>query len=448
MDNERLISTVGEVVSISKSNDIFVEVTFRVLTDQPNKNNEAVTEAFIDDMVEHSQEFGGLPLYVDIKRLKGRCYTSLTHLLNRVTGKYNTTMIGTVHNFKKQVENNVVSLIATARIPKRDQELCDRIIELFELGLLCFSFEIQYIEPDTYFENGVMYIDVGDRNMLCGVCVVSHPADVDAVALDLVAEDLSFEMKQPEPSVEKVEGVEEQEMDEKQAVAAEVHTDDIVAESVETVAEAVTEQVNAEIQEEPKEDKPEEKPEEKEDPKAEQTEAEEIIAHAEAPANVETPVETAAEVADIVPAGDVAVASFMPLSAVIESEVPITDRTVEDAEICAQHAAIEADIAGYRAQIAKLEAEIEALRAEHDELEAYRAAAVAAELAERQGMAKAFAEEQGLNLAETEVSNAIAEVDYEKLAKLSMSSKKEQKKAPVFAAFNGGDSFNVNGRFE
>jgi len=92
-------------------------------------------------------------------------------------------------NFRIETENGIDYLQATARIPKRESEICECLTEMYEQGLLCFSFEVTYRMSDTHLgENGAQIIDIGPHNALTGVAVVSRPAYAESVALDLVAE--------------------------------------------------------------------------------------------------------------------------------------------------------------------------------------------------------------------------------------------------------------------
>lgn len=92
-------------------------------------------------------------------------------------------------NFRVVTENGIDYLQATARIPKREDEICQCISEMYEQGLLCFSFEVKYLPDDTHMgAGGATIIDLGPHNTLTGVAVVSKPAYAEAVALDLVAE--------------------------------------------------------------------------------------------------------------------------------------------------------------------------------------------------------------------------------------------------------------------
>lgn len=99
-----------------------------------------------------------------------------------------------------------------------------------------------------------------------------------------------------------------------------------------------------------------------------------------------------------------------------------------------------AAIAEKDAHIAELEAkvsELEQIRAEYDQIKAEKAAA---ELAEKQSRAKAFAQRQGLDVEKEEVARAIAELNYEAIASLSMDIAKDADEKQVrVAGFVGGN---------
>jgi len=80
--------------------------------------------------------------------------------------------------------------------------------------------------------------------------------------------------------------------------------------------------------------------------------------------------------------------------------------------------------------IAELEnqiAELNEIKAKYDAMVAEREAA---ELAEKQEKARVFAEKQGLNVTETCVAEAIAALDYAKIAELTMAQVKEEEPEP------------------
>lgn len=317
-------------------------------------------------------------------------------------------------------------------------------MELYELGALSFSFEIKYVLPDTVEIDGVRYVDASDRNVLFGMTIVTTPAYDESVALNLVAEENTEILSDTTESDEGVETMKDKvneavteqeapvvEVAQNEAIAEEVAAETPVVEDVseekveETVAEAevnveetVAEETSADTvaEAEPKED------EEKEDDKEDEEEE----------------VETAS-------------AGLIPVLA--HPEECVCEESAEDAAIDAAHAGIEADEAKLRAQIAQLEAELEMLRAEHMELEAYRAAQRAQELQAKQTTVRVFAEKQGLDTNDEEVSKAIAELDYEKLVNLSMEGLQTEQIASasaetqVTSSFIGSESMSVDGKY-
>jgi hypothetical protein len=192
-DNDKCLSLLADRVLIAEDthdeNDVFLTIDLVVCTSKINGNNEGVSKEFIADIVSRNDEFVALPLYADVSRLTAKEYDKLTHLYNRFTGQFETTQIGGLFNYRMITEDGIDYLQATARIPKRESEICECVSEMYEKGLLCFSFEVKYNPADTHLTmQGAQIIDVGPHNVLCGVAIVSKPAYPDSVALDLVAE--------------------------------------------------------------------------------------------------------------------------------------------------------------------------------------------------------------------------------------------------------------------
>lgn len=104
-------------------------------------------------------------------------------MFDPVSGRFYTTQIGGIVDFRTEMNNDgVVSLYGTARVPKREIDICERLAELYEMGQLNFSFEITYDPVNTVTEDGVTYVDAGENNHLTGMAVVSVPACPDASA--------------------------------------------------------------------------------------------------------------------------------------------------------------------------------------------------------------------------------------------------------------------------
>lgn len=428
MNRDTQIFVASEVtISELKQNDIFLEIDLCLCTTNPNKNHESVTEEFIDEIVAHPEIYSCLPLYCDKAELLAGHYDRLTHRQNRLTGKFYTDQIGSLLDFRKEKTDQYSSLIATARVPKREKEICRHLINMYEQDILFFSFEVAYVLADTIVEDGTRFVDASDRNYIFGMTVVSHPAFVESVPLSLVAEDQSEATKE-------TEGVETNMNHNTDAVAEQLEAETV--EVNEAVAEQPVEQteVTEEVNEapatveavEPEESAPA-------DEAAEEATVEPAVEPvAEEPGNDisnEGQVEAEAPVAETeAVAEETAVADMCPVCGQPEEACTCPEPTAEDAQIDAAHMAIEAEAAQLRAQIAQLEAEIESLRAEHAELEAFRAARAAQVLADRQNTARAFAEKHGLDVNNEDVAKAIAEVNYEALASIEMSQEAE---APV-----------------
>ena len=248
MEQERIYIQASDVsMETPESNDQFLVVRMRMFSTRANRNKQGVTEAFIDEIVENPEKYYCTPLYVDEKRLKKHQYYNLGHLYNEKTGRFATTQVGGFCAFEKQEDDYGISLYGEARIPKREIEICNAVAEMFDLGILNFSFEISYTKDGVIEdeENEVIYVDAADGNALTGMAIVSVPAYPESVALSLVAEELdpedhddeSPEESEPDdPDDDKDEDPEEAEH-EGDENKMEEKAMDIVAESTEEVVE-------------------------------------------------------------------------------------------------------------------------------------------------------------------------------------------------------------------
>lgn len=356
------LASAIDVSEEQESSDIFLLVKLRILDTQPNGNKQGVTEAFIDEIVANPNKYACVPLYADTDRLLASEYGLLGHMYDKKSGEFFTQQIGAITNFEKVQDEYGSSLIGEARIPKREADICERIMELYELGALNFSFEIKYVPSATIVKDGVVYVDANEANSFTGVAVVSVPAYQESVALQMVAE-ADNEVKK---------------MTLEEAMAALAERDEMIAQKDEELAnkdkviaerdQAIAE-LNAAIAA-----KEEEKP-----------------ACAEAEEDEEKPAEETEE--------------EKPEEANAEQETA----TAGCYEIeCLQN------------EIDRLRVELAASEAAKAELEALKAEMVARELEKQQAVAKAFAEKQGLNAEDEAVAKAIAELDYKMLAELSM----------------------------
>lgn len=189
MANSKLMILASDVAMPQQEHsDIFLLIEMRILSTRPNGNNEGVTEAFIDEIVTHPDKYACLPLYADVTNLLRGAYQHLGHMYDCDTNSFGTKQIGSITNLRRVNDEYGVSLIGQARIPKREEDVCNALMELYSRGILKFSFEIQYASDAAVEENGVLYVDANEMNALTGVAVVSIPAYDESVALKLVAQ--------------------------------------------------------------------------------------------------------------------------------------------------------------------------------------------------------------------------------------------------------------------
>lgn len=189
MANSKLMILASDVAMPQQEHsDIFLLIEMRILSTRPNGNNEGVTEAFIDEIVTHPDKYACLPLYADVTNLLRGAYQHLGHMYDCDTNSFGTKQIGSITNLHRVNDEYGVSLIGQARIPKREEDVCNALMELYSRGILKFSFEIQYASDAAVEENGVLYVDANEMNALTGVAVVSIPAYDESVALKLVAQ--------------------------------------------------------------------------------------------------------------------------------------------------------------------------------------------------------------------------------------------------------------------
>lgn len=178
----------ASVLSVSElqSNPIYISARIRICSTRVNLNKQAVTKEFIEEIVVNKADYIGLPLYADTRRLLAKDYRRLGHLYDPSSGKFYTDQIGTFVDFEVAEDEFGTSLIGEVRISKRNDDICEAIVELFAAGNLKISFEVFY--TDFVKENGVTIINKSERNRLISACVVSVPAYPEASALALVAE--------------------------------------------------------------------------------------------------------------------------------------------------------------------------------------------------------------------------------------------------------------------
>ena len=448
MEKEKRLLFLASEVTIAeeeKLDPVFLKITMKLADSVGNKNHQGITASFISDLINRKDEFNCLPFYADTKNLLARNYDQLTHMYNRVTKTFSSTQIGSLIDFYSETDNDgVVSLYATARVPKREREICIRLAELYELGRLSVSFEVRYNPEHTIEKDGVVFIDAHEDNALTGMALVSTPACEDAVALDMVAEVADV------PDIVAASEEQNSTRGEKDTMPKEMKMTAEVEESVETEEETMQAETEA-VQEE--------NPVAIADGEGASESAGEGASASGAGASESGGGAGASDGSGASDGGDdsgsgsddeggdaltvdhdeddekKATAESQETTAeVVEHSVD----THESVEVCPYsgepvhvieyHERIIETLEDAGALIAELDqqiAELTEIKGKYDAMVAEENAKI---LAEKQEKAKAFAEKQGLNVADTAVAEAIEKLDYEKIAVLSMAEEQEEEK--------------------
>ena len=419
MENEqKKLVLIAENVSISEEakslNPIFLTIDVKLCDSAVNLNREGVTEAFIADVVNRQGDHLCLPFYADKKNLLAENYEQLGHLYNKVTRKFGTDQIGAMSEFYSDTEDGVVSLYGKIKIPKRDRDIVYRLVDLYEMGRLAVSVELSYNPKELVLKDGGKFIDASENSALTGLCLVWKPACSDAYAMDMVAEaaDDSEEIVTGSEELASERG--EMEM-ENEKITAEVTEEAIATEEEkqeETVAEVEeTQEAVAEEETVVAENQNEENPEDQ----SHEDEKENAVAETQ-----ETTAEVLEHSVDVHESVEQCPYTDKPIH-VIEYRERIIE-TMEDAE----------------ALIAELDTKIAELEEVKTKYDAIMQAEEEKALAEKREHAKAFAEKQGLDVSEVAVAEAIENLDYAKIAELTMAQEQEEtpaeeEKAPAVA---------------
>lgn len=183
--SERLMLT-PEIIELSQASNVFMTLKMIILTTNTNLNGTRFTEDFIDGICENQKDYQGIALVVNRAKLENEQYDKLTHEFNGQT--LGTDMIGSFVSFEKaENEDGSYSLIGEARIMKRFPKTCDAISELYESGELRFSCEVLVRKYDNAEESYREVNYLNGLNSLIANCIVSTPAEVDAIPTLLVA---------------------------------------------------------------------------------------------------------------------------------------------------------------------------------------------------------------------------------------------------------------------
>lgn len=411
MENEqnRLVF-LAEDISISqesKLNPIFLSIDVKLCDSILNKNGEGVTDDFIADVVSRANDHVCLPFYADVENLLSEKYERLGHKFNKITKQFGTSMIGSLSDFYSETdENGVTSLYGIIKVPKRDKDIVYRLVDLYEMGHFAVSVELKYDPRERKEVDGGWLIDASENSALTGLCLVWRPACEGAYATDMVAQanDESTEIDSKVEEQETNRGETDSMENEKKLTAEETEEVIQAEEKTETEAEAVAEatevEAPAETQEAVAEDQKEADPE---DNKEDEKDEEDVVAESQE-ANAEV-LEHSVDVHESVEnwgSGPVHVIEYR--ERVIE--------TMEDAE----------------ALIAELDQKVTALEEIESKYNALIAEQQEKELAAKRNQIRAFAEKQGLNVQDVAVAEAIENINYEKIAELTMAEVEEEAK--------------------
>lgn len=198
--NTNVISLKSKNLELnSTSNDVYMELSMCILTDQPNLNNLKFNENYIKGVVANKDRFIGIPLVVNRTKLENGFFASLDHQLDKHTSLLKTDTIGTFVDFREETDTDgALKLMGDVRIFKRYPTVCESIIDLYESGDLEFSCEAMvYGYESIDEETGIRSVDYefeGKVNSLFGSCIVSEPAEVKSKPTLLVAQALEKDL--------------------------------------------------------------------------------------------------------------------------------------------------------------------------------------------------------------------------------------------------------------
>lgn len=440
MKNEEKLLLLAQDVSIAEDNDdvnpVFMQIKMRVCTNEGNRNGEGVSASFISSIVNNSEIYDGIPLYCDVKNLLAKNYRNLGHMYSH--GKFHSTQIGALIDFYSETnDDGVTSLYATARVPRRESEITACLNELYAENSLSFSFEVKFNPEYSFVKNGVKFIDAHPDNCLCGVAVVSVPAYENAVALDLVAEQHT---DVPEGIVtacdEQNDRGEKEPMNETNknmnAETQEVIAEEVIQSNENTVDEASTIVAEGEgASEGAGEGASESGGEGASEGGSGASEggagASEGGGDSGGGSNDVTEDALTNDPDDEKKANaEVQDANAEVLEISTDTHESVENYGGKPVHVIEYHERIIETMEEAGTVIAELEtkiAELEQIKVQYDEIIAEREAKA---LAEKQAKARAFAEKQGLNAEDTAVAEAIKNLDYTKIAELSMAEEQEE----------------------
>jgi hypothetical protein len=189
MDRKNIVlSSSKTILNSEKTDDIFLQLDVLLLRAEPNLNNYLFEESFIDEIVNNTSKYSGLPIVADTNKLLSKDYLNLGHNMSPITGKFYSEQIGSYHEFTKEYgEDGIAELHGKARISKRNSDLIQVLMEMYQTVGLNFSVEVAASEY-TIDSNNTLIIGANEGNYLFSDALVSFPACPESQALKLVAE--------------------------------------------------------------------------------------------------------------------------------------------------------------------------------------------------------------------------------------------------------------------
>lgn len=426
MDRRLLKVNASHVQLAQERNRRYMTLSMRMFSTRTNLNGVAVTEGFIDKIVEHAQDYVSMPLCADVRSIERGELRSLGHMYDEDTGLFEAQEIGSYVAFMKVVdEDGTVALNGTARVNRRNPSVVSAIKRLYAEGNLNFSFEIEAGSFEE-LEDGTILIDAADDNDLMAMAVVSTPAYPEAKAISLVASKTEHETENDQTEGEHMNEkiVEPEVVVEEEAVV--VTAEEAAQESTAEVAEVT------EVAEDRKED---------ECAEAEVAEVVEAAEAVEAEA-VESEANVEAEVAEEV------VAETATAEADVAAEVVIEVHSEPDEEEREREEERREDIDEMRRELEELRRYRDEQIRREEEAEAERMRQWAEE---RKALLFEYAEACGLSIMDERVAAAIECLDYETLV-VEVAEKARAAKQTVAMAsrFDDGPlpAGNRNGMFD
>jgi len=177
----------SKVIALGEeNNDMYISLDMVFLTSEVDLNHVLYSEDFIYGVETEKDKYIGLPILCDISKLEKGEYDKLTHKYNKKKNTFGTVSIGSFVDFKTRKVGEVLELIASARVWKRNVKTCMALEELYasDEGLK-FSYEV--LVGKSSKADGIENVPKDDSNNPIGSCVVSNPAVKKSLDITLCA---------------------------------------------------------------------------------------------------------------------------------------------------------------------------------------------------------------------------------------------------------------------